>query len=312
MSTRAKIDAHVHIVPAHLLGKTDRRFNVTIEPHGIKRFADGSVYQFMPDDLPGSCYPVDSLIRSMDGMGIEKAVIMQSPCFSLNEEVSQAVQKYPGRLRGSMIIEPYGEKCLKDIEDCHGRGLTVMKFEMSTGLGYTHPNMFPDLRFDSLLFERIWAKAEELGITVTIDPSTIGSKGYQVERLDRMIQKFPDLRWVVCHLGFPFRGMRNNAEKYLRWKNMTALADHKNVWFDISALPVLFSQECYPFASAMEILGEFIEAHGADKPVWGSDIPGALCYGTYVQLADAFEGCPLFTGEQKDRIFHQNAHQAYF
>jgi hypothetical protein len=100
---RTKIDAHVHIVPAHLLGKTDRRFSVTIEPHGIKRFADGSIYQFMPGYLPGSCYPVDSLIGSMDDMGIEKAVIMQSPCFSLNEEVIHAVQKYPDRLRGSII-----------------------------------------------------------------------------------------------------------------------------------------------------------------------------------------------------------------
>jgi hypothetical protein len=54
------------------------------------------------------------------------------------------------------------------------------------------------------------------------------------------------------------------------------------------------------------------EAHGTDKPVWGSDIPGALCYGTYSQLADAFEGCPRFTAEQQDRNFHQNAQKAYF
>ena len=77
---RKIIDAHVHIVPAHLLGKIDRRFNVTIEAYGIKRFADGSVYQFMPDYLPESCFATDTLLKSMDNMGIEKAVIMQSPC----------------------------------------------------------------------------------------------------------------------------------------------------------------------------------------------------------------------------------------
>jgi hypothetical protein len=159
---RKIIDGHVHIVPAHLLGKTDPRFNVAIEPHGIKRFSDGSVYQFMPEHFYDSCYSVEGLNKSMDEMGIEKAVIMQSPCFILNEEVIQAVKKYPERLKGAMIIEPSGEICLNDIENWHSRGLTVMKFEMSAGLGYTHPNMFPDLEFDSPLFKKIWVKATEL------------------------------------------------------------------------------------------------------------------------------------------------------
>ena len=162
---RKIIDAHVHIVPARLLGKTDPRFQVTIEAYGVKRFADGSVYQFMPDYLTDSCFATDTVLKSMDNMGVEKAVIMQSPCFSLNDDVIQAVRNYPDRLTGSMIIEPSDEACLQDIEHYHRRGLTVMKFEMSSGLGYTHSNMFPDLQFDSQLFEKIWAKAEELGIT---------------------------------------------------------------------------------------------------------------------------------------------------
>ena len=306
------IDAHAHIVPAHLLGQTDGRFGVTIEEYGIKRFADGSVYQFMPDYMADSCYPVATLIRCMDNMGIEKAILMQSPCFSLNEAVAEAVRRFPDRLKGSMIIEPAEETCLRDIEANHRLGLTAMKFEMSAGLGYTHPNMFPDLEFDSPLFEKIWAKAEELGITITIDPGPIGGRGYQVEKLDRMIQKFSGLRFVVCHLGFPFQGLRSDAEKYRRWQEMASLAEYRNVWFDISALPALFSQEGYPFPAAMEFLSEFVAVHGADKPLWGSDVPGTLCYGTYAQLAEAFERCAVFTEEQKDLMFYQNARQAYF
>jgi predicted TIM-barrel fold metal-dependent hydrolase len=52
--------------------------------------------------------------------------------------------------------------------------------------------------------------------------------------------------------------------------------------------------------------------YGADKPVFGSDVPGALCHETYAQLADAFERSSLFTEEQKDLMFYQNAQQAYF
>jgi predicted TIM-barrel fold metal-dependent hydrolase len=187
-----------------------------------------------------------------------------------------------------------------------------MKFEMSSGLGYTHPNMFPDMAFDSPLFEKIWAKAEALGITATIDPGTIDSPGYQVENLDRVIRKFSSLRFVICHLGFPFQGLQYNAEKYQRWRDMTALADYPNVWVDVSALPALFAEEGYPYVSAMEIVWEFITARGDEKAVWGSDVPGTLCFGTYTQLAAAFEVSRQFTEAQKDRLFYLNAHQAYF
>jgi predicted TIM-barrel fold metal-dependent hydrolase len=309
---RSVIDAHVHIVPAYLLGKTDERFGVTVEACGIKRFADGSAYQFMPGDSLDSCYTVHALLRAMDELGIERAVILQSPCLSFNEDVIEAVQNHPDRFLGSMIVDPSDEGCLDEIDWACGRGLSIMKFEMSAGLGFTHPNMYPGLEFDSPLFHKIWAKAEMLGMTVTIDPSTIGSAGYQVERLARMMLKFPSLRWVVCHLGFPYRGMRNDPDRYKRWKQMTGLAEYANVWFDISALPALFNDERYPFPSAMDYLQEFIQANGADRPVWGSDVPGTLCFGTYAHLIDAFENCRLFTEEQKHRMLYRNALDAYF
>jgi predicted TIM-barrel fold metal-dependent hydrolase len=309
---RKKIDAHAHIVPGHLLGKYDRRFGVTVEPYGVKRFNDGGAYQFMPDYLADSRFTTDTLLKSMDNGGIEKAVLLQSPCFPLNEDVIQAVRDYPDRFKGSMILEPADEKCLEEIVQFHRQGLTVMKFEMSAGLGYTHPGMFPDMKFDSPLFEKIWAKAEALGITVTIDPGPIDSAGYQVENLDRAIRRFSSLRFVICHLGFPFQGLQNNAEKYQRWRDMTALADYPNVWFDVSALPALFAAEEYPFVSAMEIVWEFIAARGDEKAVWGSDVPGTLCFGTYAQLAAAVESSRKFTEEQKDRMFYLNAQQAYF
>jgi predicted TIM-barrel fold metal-dependent hydrolase len=309
---RNKIDAHVHIVPAHLLGKTDHRFGVTVEAYGIKRFPDGSFYQFMPDFIPDSRYTAETLLRSMDNLGIEKGIIIQSPCLPINEDVIQAVRFHPERLKGAMIIEPRDEKCLKKIEVLYRRGLTVLKFEMSAGLGFSHPNMYPDLKFDSPLFQMICAKAEDLSITMVIDPGPIGSPGYQVAELNRTVRRFPKLRFVICHLGFPFPALKEDAAKYERWKEMTGLAMHGNVWFDISALPALFGQEGFPFPSASTFLREFIARFGAHKAIWGSDVPGTLCYATYAQLSDVFERSKLFTEQEKDFLFFQNAQRAYF
>lgn len=245
-------------------------------------------------------------------MNIEKAVILQSPCLSFNPDEIAAVQAYPDRFRGAMILELSDRECLKEMTAANRQGLTVIKFEMSTGLGYTHPNLYPNLKFDSPLMETVWAQAEELGLTAAIDTGPIGSPGYQVEALERMVRRYPALRFVICHLGFPYQGLRDDTAGFRRWQAMTGLAQYPNVWLDAAALPVLFSEEGYPYASAMQYLREFIDAHGAVKPVWGSDIPGTLNYGTYAQLAAIFESCPLFTNEEKGLLFYENAQKAYF
>ncbi len=306
------IDAHVHIAPAHLLGSTDARYPVTVEKYGKKRESDGRICQFMPVYMAQSAFPADALLSLMEQSQIEKAVILQSPCLSFNDDVAALVQTHKDRLRGAMIIEPCDESCLDEIRHFFNRGLTIIKFEMSVGLGYSHPNRYPDFKFDSPLCENIWRLAEELGLTITIDTSPIGSSGYQAEAIAKMAQKFSSLRFVLCHLGFPFIGLKANPEKYTRWKEMTAIADLKNVWFDVAALPTIFKDECYPYPSAMELLREFIDAHGPDKPIWGSDIPGTLTDATYPQMIAAFDRCPLFSDIEKDRLFYQNAENAYF
>jgi predicted TIM-barrel fold metal-dependent hydrolase len=307
-----KIDGHVHIVPAGLKGRVDERFKVRVEPYGIKRFADGSVYQFMPDYMADSCFEAETLIKCMDNQGIERAVVMQSLCLSFNEEVVKAVRRYPGRLAGAMIIEPRDPGCLKDMEYWRQQGLRVMKLELSTGLGFSHPNLYPGFKLDSELGQLIWRKAAETGITVTIDPGPIDSPGYQVEELHRIIPEYPELRMVICHLGFPEIGLNSNKTRYQRWQRMLSLAKYDNVWFDISAVPALFSQEGYPYQAAINYLRELIDKYGADKPIWGSDIPGIWVYATYPQMVEMWSNSTLLDQKEKELLFRENAQKAYF
>ena len=309
---RRIIDAHVHIAPQHLLGKTDARFPTTVLPFGQKLESDGFISQFMPDYIENSAFETRVLIHAMDRAGIGKAVIMQSPCLSINDDVIDAVKAYPDRLCGAMIIDPGTDSCLEEMRRFSRAGLTVVKFEMSAGLGFSHPNMYPDLKFDSPLFQKIWTLSQDLGVTVTIDPSKIGGHGYQVEELGRMAEKFPDTRIVICHLGYPDADIKARPDRYHRWREMTNLAQFKNVWFDLAAMSALFSEEGYPYPTALSLLREFIDFHGPEKAVWGSDIPGTLTCATYRQMIDAFEKSPLFTESEKDHMFFQNAEKVYF
>lgn len=309
---RKIIDAHAHIAPARLLGTTDERYPTTVLPYGQKLEWDGRVMQFMPDYIENSAFPESVLVRCMDNAGIERAVLMQSHSLSFNDDVVKAVAAYPERLRGAMVLEPASDSCLDVMRRCRAAGLTVVKFEMSVGLGMSNPHLYPELRFDSPLFHKIWALAEELGLTLTIDPSKIGGNGYQVEEISRMSGRFPGVHVVICHLGFPDPDMEDQPEKYKRWREMTDLAGQGNVWFDLAALPAIFSQDAYPYPSAMKRVKEFINRHSANRLLWGSDVPGTLVGATYRQLIDAFENCPLFTEAEKERMFRGNAETVYF
>ena len=303
------IDAHVHIVPRELLGSHDERFDVTVLPFGVKSAPFGSI-QFMPPCFEDSSFSAEALIATLDSAGVSRAIIMQSLCNASNEAVARAVAAHPGRLAGAMVIEPSGESCLDDIRRWHGRGLTVMKFETSAGLGYTHPNAYPDLRFDSPLFCRVFELAQSLGISVTIDPSRIGSQCYRPDILRKMALAFPALRFIICHLGFPYAGLRADAEKYALWRDMLRLAMLPNVWFDVAAMPDLFAEKGYPFSDATGFLREFLELFPG-KAIWGSDIPGTLCSATYPQMADMFSCSGLFSETELESLFAGAARAAY-
>ncbi len=301
------IDAHVHIVPRELLGKTDERFGLRVEPFGIKR-GGGEEIRFMPPYFADSAFPAEALLATLDEAGVRRAVIQQSFCHYDNEAVAAAVALAPERLSGAMVIEPRDESCLDAMTYWAGRCLRVMKFECSRGLGYTHPKAYPELRFDTPLFDRVFDRAEALGLTVTIDPGRRGDHCHDPDMLLRAVAAHPGLRFVICHLGFPAPVMSPEREKL--WRRMTALAERENVWFDAAAMPDLFAAEGCPWPGALACLRRFLDLYPG-KAVWGSDVPGTLCNAAYPQMRDAFLQSPLFTEKELQSLFSEAAKAAY-
>ena len=305
------IDAHVHLMPGYLQGTTDERFGVTMGSYGCKILPNGFPAAFLPNYMERSEFSIEALLHVMNEYGVRRAVIMQSLCFKINEDVAQAVAAYPDRLRGAMVIEPKDESVLEEIRYWHGRGLSVIKFEMSMPFGFTHPNAYPELDFASPLMHKVYDLAGELGITLTIDTSPIGTKGYQVEALSEAARMHPGTKFVICHLGFPQIGLRNDAAAYARWQQMTALAANENVWFDIAAMPSVFRDEMYPYGEAAGFLREFIDNYGA-KAIWGSDIPGTYVDATYREMVCMYTHSSLFSSQELKQIFCLNAEKVYF
>lgn len=274
----------------------------------IDKFAEEPGPDFDFFHPPKALIVADEVLAMMDEQGVESGVIMQHPNGPLNEEIAQIVKEHPDRFRGSMILPLDTEDALTQMEENKRKGLTVIKLEM-----FGSTMIYPDLKLDSVLMRKIYAKAEELKLVIAIDPFRIGMPGYQYEELGRVVGDYPDLKFVICHMGYPMAGTMEEETDREKWKKMLDLARHDNVWVDFSAMPDMFcSVEEYPYSGALPLIREFIDTYGAKKAMWGSDIPGELNRGTYGQLIDMYEADGVFTEEEKKLMFRENARNVYF
>ena len=302
---RKLIDAHVHITPAGALGGKNPRFDTETLPYGYLRMGDGG-FQTMPCYLHDSQFTDDTLVHMMDVYGVEKAVILQSLMAPQNARVAAAVQQYPGRLYGAMVLEPR-PGWQAELAHWYSLGMRAIKFEMRA---YTHPACYPQARYDDPQMTAIFDEAERRGMTVTIDPAPANFPVYQPEAFARAVRSHPDLRFVLCHLGYP--SPLQDPETLPRWRAMIEAACEPNCWVDVSALPDLFdAAEDWPYPTALALLNEVKARCGADKLIWGSDIPGTLNRATYPQMINMFARRAGWTEAELDQLFYANAVQAY-
>lgn len=306
---RKAIDTHVHLKPFGLAGKTDDRFQIKYGKYGQVTLINGLTVDGLPQYWEDGAFTADRLIHFMDSMRIEKSIILAGAPTNI-EDTIEAIEKYPERLRGAMTLK-LDDHVERQMQAYHERGLTTVKFEMSVVLGYMHPSMYPDFKFNSDIMKRVYQEAGKLDLTIVIDPNRIGTKSYQVEELDEATSLYPNTRFVLCHIGMPNPTMAKGDEAYARWEQMMALTGKENVWADVSGLPSVYVEEEYPYHSAAILLRELMDRYGPKKYVWASDIPSTLVFATFMQMRNMFEKSPLFTEAEKDMLFYHNAHDAF-
>lgn len=302
------IDAHAHLFPAGFAGRFDRRSSVTVLPHGKVRKADGEEVPIMPEGFADTGFPAEELLKRMEAQGVSQAVLLANSIADL-EENARAVREYPGRFAAAMTLSQ-GPGAAEELRRWHGRGLSVIKFEMSAGLGYSNPGWYPNFRLDDPDMGPVYALAGELGVTVTVDPGPVGGRTYQTEALEAVTAAFPETRFVICHLGFPDVPMADPARREA-WRRMASLARRSNVWFDFAALTDFCRAEAPAFPTPPRLVRAFLGEFGAGKLLWGTDAPGALCTADYARLLGVYRDSPLFTETEKALLLGENACRAY-
>lgn len=235
--------------------------------------------------------PADFIAR-MDELGISKALICAIITWSYRgqhpieqttvAEVVEVSDLYPDRLFGLYGVNPMTAMAgVAELE----RAVKEHRFK---GV-HIHPHGF-DMAPDHAYYFPFYAKCQELGVPVVV------SMGHTLDimpiengrpaRLDRAAIYFPDLAFVLTHTGWPWV----EEAIAMAWK-------HPNVFLGTSAYaPKYWKPE----------MVKFINSHGQDKVMWGTDFP-LIDHAESLEQIDALG----LRETSKAKLLHDNAARVF-
>ena len=192
--------------------------------------------------------PVEDLIKRMDEAKVDKAVLFPIAPYISNEEVVEAVKKYPDRLIGCASVIPTGYLAPNDlryaIEELHLKGL-IVHCEWQ-GFRADDPLVFPVMRM-----------AEELDIPVFMH--THGVRSFDsLYPIIEMLHVCPKLTVIIKHACIA------DTEKVFIL--METWYKKENLYVDLSGAEVIFNLP----GRTMEDFKEWIELLYS-RMLFGSD-----------------------------------------
>lgn len=280
------VDAHTHSFSS-FFGATGAGPNIAVG-RGRIRVATGEVLQLTPPLTTDTSFPPEALLGYMDAAGVDRAVMLQAPFFGdRNEEVRAAMRRWPDRLTGAALLDPR----TPDARQTFARlteedGFRVFKFEMSETNGLV--GFYPDLQLDEPALDWLWSELEAIDGVVTLDLGPPCGRAYQTAAVRALASRHPRIKWVIAHMGKPIQACLGDTPEGTAWTEQITLGQLPNVWFDLAGINIWAraDEERYPYPSAQALLRTTVERIGADKLMWGTDIPGMFRFLTYDQMID--------------------------
>jgi len=232
--------------------------------------------------VPGIEY--DELVAEMLRVGVDRAILV--PLTTDPQPSLEFMRKDPARFRviGLLPLQE-GSRAIATIESWKGTA-GILGIRAACG---REPNR-------SLLAEDkldwLWESAEQVGV-----PIMINAPG-NVHKVGQIAARHEDLRLVVDHMGVISHTIYDDFTPLLNI--LVPLAQYPNVAVKASALPCAV-EESFPFPSLHSPIQRLVEAFGARRVFWGSDLTRLPC--KYEHCLRLFTDELLFlTDDDKDWI----------
>ncbi|MCH8206077.1 MAG: amidohydrolase family protein [Chloroflexi bacterium] len=291
-------------------------------PAGHGRFewtADGEVYykQMLSPGLAEMTFTPEMLIAQMDFAGVQRALLHRTAYLGVgNGYIADCVKRFPERLQGLAYVEEWLVQT--DPDEAIARLMRgIDEFELH-GLQF-HPHNL-DLygqmdAWDSEGFRPFWNAVAGLNIPVFFtlvgragrlaDTLNGGSpeavQGYleELRTLGRWMERYPDVTVVVTH-GLSWRLFATQDGIDLP-ESVFEAAPVGNPNFHVQVqFPNFFGRQWeYPTPQVRPAFEMLVKRLGADRLIWGTDLPFLLRHYTYRQSLDYIRLYYDFLGPQK-------------
>ena len=218
----------------------------------------------------------DELLREMDNAGVTRCILVPPTWEADRNDTSlEAARLHPDRFRvmGRLALTNPDAPALMATwkQQPHMLGIRMV-FNRGQSAQWLNDGTA----------DWFWDAAEKYGIPVmTLAPA-------DVPKLGDVADRHPGLRLIVDHMGLNsvLRGkdLRPSVDAVIK------LARHKNLAVKVSALPC-YVDEPYPFPTLHPLVRRVVDAFGAERCFWGTDLSHLPC--PYKQVVT------LFTEEMK-------------
>ena len=258
---------------------------------------DGERYvkQYFPPSIADMSYSPESLVAEMDYAGVDKALLHRTPYVGIgNEFTAECVRRVPDRLLGlahtpEWLVGDEPDASIARVEHAvRELGLSGLQFlpGQLRGFGDTES-------WDRESFRPFWDGVARLGVPIffsfgsTTPPDATGPENHFLASLKTLLgwmERYPDTKVVITHgLAWPtFIGddrIDLPEEVWVPFENPNA---HLQLLFPIG----LGGVWDYPMPQVRPAIEECVRRIGADRLIWGTDMPIVLRFWTYRQNID--------------------------
>ena len=261
---------------------------------------EGAEYSkhFYPPNLRSCEFTPFSLTGEMDYAGVDWALLHTNPMLGRgNAFLAECVERFPDRLKSMAPVDEWRipgetdaviEELVASIEV---HGLHAIKFNPLHYLVGRAP-------WDDGLFRPFWEAATGLGVPIffTLSTGSAFGRGYvsdeeqkrgyleELRMLGRWMERYPQAVCSITH-GFPWRLYVEDGRIVLPEEIWQPFENPKlslevcfpvrlGDWFD------------YPYPQVWPTLEQMVERIGADRLLWGTDMPFQNRFCTYRQSRD--------------------------
>ena len=292
-----------------------------IGPFGRVEFTHGGEdyhIQWMPPTLWDMSCPPEYVIAEMDYVGVDRAVLQHDRIYGrLDDYLCECVRKYPDRFVALAQVDEWIGGQADQLERVR-RQITDLGFSglyFSTG-GFFHNDFRMGVNDPSL--EPLWDLMGELGAPIhwyaaTLRRDRIEAYVDELVQLTRWGRAHPDIPCVLTH-GLNNIGIDQDApNRFAVPREAVALLQLPSWHVELMLHLMASDAEFPPYHQGLHrVVRTLVEEVGAERLLWGSDVPACARTVTYKQSMVLFQTqCDFLTAGQRAAILGGNLARLY-